>query len=374
LVARVREQAAALKPLPPPSPVLGGLRAYDAPFSRQLSVLTRRQRVLLAGQVFTKVSTMQNIGLMLVAALLWVQLALTEQEVVSRWGLCLWMLGTWMFFPLFGSIGTFAANRNVLEKELGMGCYSLMAFYISRTILLIPIELAWPAVWTTGVFWISNANPDPLAFVCALALVFLSFCVFQGIGLAISASAMPPSYASTVSMIMITFFFGWSGFFADMSHLPAWLGWLPQLNAFKYGVELMVRILLPDDMSLPCAAAEEAAAAAAMPEGCLLLEDGSWALSGGAARKRHKITADPLVSILVLIGTLLVFRCLAFLLLRRDLHAVVHGAGSAQSLPASSGEPQAEDAPSANGEGAGDSEGARKLSPEAASQDAHCSV
>mmetsp|Transcript_155070 Transcript_155070/g.497171 ORF Transcript_155070/g.497171 Transcript_155070/m.497171 type:complete len:636 (-) Transcript_155070:154-2061(-) len=322
LRALARERGAALKPLGPPVAAAMGTNPYSAPVSRQLAVLTVRHGYLLKGEVFTKVSTFQNIGLMLCAALLWVRLDLNSEQVRSRYGLCLWILGTWMFFPLFGSLGTFAAQRRVLEKELSVGCYSLGSFYLARTGLLLPLDLVWPTLWTFGVFWISNANPDFGRYVLAQLLVYFSFCVFQGLGLAVGASAISPQYASTMVMILVTYCFGWSGFFVDLTRLPVWLTWVAQCNPFMYATEILMLIILPDSLLLDCSGSTN--------EKCESI-GGARVLTGREARVQLGITSDgPWVGLAVMLGVLVASRLLAFLFLRRDLWTAVHGAAKAR--------------------------------------------
>mmetsp|Transcript_107576 Transcript_107576/g.347147 ORF Transcript_107576/g.347147 Transcript_107576/m.347147 type:complete len:645 (-) Transcript_107576:86-2020(-) len=342
VVARVASETAALPAFGPPVQPALASRRYAAPMSRQLAVLAGRHGLLLKSEVFTAVNVVQNVGLMLLAALLWVQLGFSEADVFPRYGICLWTCGTWMFFPLFGSIHIFPGVRRVLEKELRVGCYSLEAFYVARTLLLLPLDLVWPLMFTCGLYWISNINPAFVAYVQVQLLVFLCFAVFQGVGLAISAAALPPAQASTLGLLMITYFFAWSGFFIDFERVPGWLRWARLGNPFMYGVQLMAHIVFSDDMQFACDAQLVPGDATKERVGCEPSGNGTVAvLTGGGARMRHKITHDPMLCLGVLVGTLLLSRLLAFLLLRHDLRAAISGAAERPPLPKQPAEPKA---------------------------------
>ncbi|CAE8591395.1 unnamed protein product [Polarella glacialis] len=335
LLAHVHMTAAALPPLAAPSLAKQSQGSHAAPVLRQLLLLSRRHWSLLHKELFTTLSLVQNIGLMLIAALLWVQLQFSEEDVRSRWGTCLWTAGTWMFFPIFGGMNMFPPFRRVLEKELGVGCYSLGAFYTARTILLLPLELAWPTLWITGVFWIANLNPDFSIFIQFILVVYLSYCVFHGLGIAISASGMPPGRSNTFALLLITYFFAWSGFFVDMSRVPEWISWVRHLNAFGYAVQLLMHTIIPASLEFDCEVSS-AAGIQQVSEGCKLKEGsagGSYVLAGDEALSRIGITAEPWLCIAFLFGCLFFFRVLAFLLLRWDLRSATIGAKEHNSSP-----------------------------------------
>eukprot|EP00933_Yihiella_yeosuensis_P044697 TRINITY_DN39961_c0_g1_i1.p1 TRINITY_DN39961_c0_g1~~TRINITY_DN39961_c0_g1_i1.p1 ORF type:complete len:665 (-),score=88.38 TRINITY_DN39961_c0_g1_i1:80-2074(-) len=327
ILRHARAAAAALPALMAASTSKVGKTRYAAPVMRQLALLTRRHWSLNSKEILSYLSLTQNIGLMLIAALLWAQLGFSESEIHPRWGVCIWTAGTWMFFPIFGGMATFPSFRKVLEKELSVGCYSLGAFYVARTLLVLPLEYSWPTLWTAGVFWITNINPNFWIYLQFQCMVYLSFAVFHGFGLAISASGMPPGRSNTFALLAITYFFAWSGFFADMGKLPAWISWLRHTNPFAYSLQLAMHIILPKDLEFTCDGSESTASHSPhLGEGCVRRAgDGQIVLTGEGARERHGVNSSPLLCLLVLICCLVLSRVLAYILLRYDLRASVDG-------------------------------------------------
>jgi len=349
VLEHARAEAAKLPALPEPVRERSTRWSHEAPMLRQVLLLTRRHSHLLVSEAFTVLSLIQNLGLMLIAALLWLRLGFTESDVFPRWGACMWTVGTWMFFPLFGGIGTFPSVRRVLEKELRVGCYSLLSFYVARTMVLIPIELIWPTLWVTGVYWITNLNPDFLVFLQVLLLVYMSFSAFTGVGLAISASGMPPARSGTIAILLITFFFAWSGFFVSLEHLPRVLSLAADVNPFRFSVELMMQVILQGDIEFVCGTAASAGDVSKMGQGCAQAVDGAWVLSGAAALERHGMTTDPWVCVAVILAVLVVSRLLAFGLLWLDLRTAINGAkGIQQPAHCAAGGKEADDEPSAD--------------------------
>lgn len=306
---------------------------YQAPASRQLALLTCRHCSLLAKEIFTTLGLIQNLGLMFIAALLWVQLGFTEKDLYSRWGICMWSAGTWMFFPLFGASGAFGSIRKVLEKELRMGYYSLGPFYIAQTLMPLPLELAWPTLWTTGVFWITNTNHAFAVYLQFLLVIYFNFMIFQGLGYAVSASGIPPIRSGTVCNLLITYFFAWSGFFADLDRIPAWLSWARYPNPFLYSVQLLMYIILPDTLEFTCDSMGSAGDPTKDGFRCTPKEDGTLVVSGAKARERFGITTEPWICAVVLLSCLVAFRLVAYTLLRYGLRTAIDGAREARQKP-----------------------------------------
>merc|ERR1712093_703641 len=92
----------------------------------------------------------------------------------------------------------------------------------------------------------TNLNPAFLVYAGVICLVILDYSCFQAVGLVIAASNMPMHRAATVSILMITYFFGWSGLLMDMHRLPAWITWAGDLNIFRSVVNLMFRLVTGD--------------------------------------------------------------------------------------------------------------------------------
>jgi ABC-type multidrug transport system ATPase subunit len=306
-----------------PPAVFSVQQEFSAPFSRQLRMLLRLHYILQRGSVLNKLCAVQNLSLMTCAALLWMNLGFSDLDIHPRFGLVMWTLGTWMFFPLFGCLGTFQTNRSVLEKELKKGFYSVEAFFLVRGFLLLPLSFIWPIFWTAGVFWISNVHPQVGVYVLFQLVVFLSLGVFEGAGQAISAGNFNPAHASTFAMILINFWFGWSGFLIDLARIPASIRWLTHGNVFMYSVNLGMHVIFTDDISFTCSKPWGGTSSAEC-------QSGQDTFLGKQALVTQGITRSVRLCLCVLIASFFGVRILAYALLRFDMRHILHGAGAAE--------------------------------------------
>eukprot|EP00419_Tripos_fusus_P041150 CAMPEP_0172792136 /NCGR_PEP_ID=MMETSP1074-20121228/208822_1 /TAXON_ID=2916 /ORGANISM="Ceratium fusus, Strain PA161109" /LENGTH=535 /DNA_ID=CAMNT_0013629201 /DNA_START=39 /DNA_END=1646 /DNA_ORIENTATION=+ len=296
---------------------LGALFRYNAPFVRQLVLLFQRHGKHVAHTKFNKQNIVLNVGLVVIACLLWLQLEYTDKDVRPRFTACIWAMGTWLFFPLFEGMMLFLPDRPLVTKELKVGCYPLSAYYIARTLLMLPLDFVWPTFWVTSFFWATRLSPSPIAYVIVLPLMYLNYMVFQGVGLLMSAANMPMSRANTVSLLFITYLFAWSGLMMDMSRAPRWLHWASDGNIFGLSISLMFRIIT-EDVDYTCSSNGSGS-----PEGC---NDG--VLTGAEAREWLGVDRNPQTCVLSLVLMLVLCRLLSFVLLRHSLRDAIDGARS----------------------------------------------
>lgn len=276
---------------------------YAAPFTVQVQVLTERQWCMLwRGDTFSAQSLCQNSGLAALAGMLWFQLGTTEGDIFLRTALCLWIVGTWTFFPMFAATATFVEHAVNLRKELSVGAYSLGAFYIARTVTAVPIDFAWPSFYVTIVYWMTVPNALFSAYLSILGATLLTVVVMQSVGQLISA-AVPKEQMVTVSVIVITYFFGYSGLFAP--EMPSWLSWAKGANLLAYAYHLMLRSVFTDTSSFSCAAF--GSEYSVCPPGPIRSSD---------VLQKHGVDNSASFCVAVLVSAMLLMKLLAYRILR----------------------------------------------------------
>ena len=215
-------------------------------------MLTARVQRLQYTQLFTADNVLLYTGLAIIAGAIWFRLEYTERNIFHRVGLCLWLIGTWTFFPMFNSMPIFPSFMDVLRHEVHAGQYRLSAFYVSRTLATLPLELLFPTFYITVVWWMGDLQASFAQFVLGYLAILLNFVTMQAVGLCISAG-VPESKMVTFAILIITFFFGSSGLFVEASRLPAWFAWTKHVNLLRYGYNLLMHqvfVTASEDASL----------------------------------------------------------------------------------------------------------------------------
>jgi len=96
----------------------------------------------------------------------------------------------WGSMPLFQAIFTFPQELTMLKKERSSGMYMLSSYFMSRMVGDLPMELVFPTIFLTTVYWMAGLKASLVNFIYILLSVFLDVLVLQGQGLAIRAIVM----------------------------------------------------------------------------------------------------------------------------------------------------------------------------------------
>ncbi|XP_027195201.2 ATP-binding cassette sub-family G member 4-like [Dermatophagoides pteronyssinus] len=135
----------------------------------------------------------------------------------------------------------FPKEMHTLMKEYNNGWYSCISFYMTKTILDIPMQLVIPTIYTIYIY---NATGQPSQYFreayLLLITILVSF-VAEGMGAAVSAVFMRDSTtaafaAGAIPMPMILF----GGFLVKYSRMPFYMQWASWLSMMKYAFEAMI--------------------------------------------------------------------------------------------------------------------------------------
>ena len=223
---------------------------YAATYIEQLRVLMHRSVLIARVGIFTWQNIGLYVGLSFQAGALWFQMGSAEDDIFTKMSLCFWLVGTWTFFPMFGALPVFPSGRDALKKETSENFYRLSAYFIARTTVGIPFELIWPLLYIPIVFGMSGLG-DFVTLLLVFAVLALNILMMQSVGLLVSAG-VNGAQAFTVSILLITFFFGYGGLFVPLESLWPWLQWVKWLNLLTYSFHLIMQAVFRGDTTYAC--------------------------------------------------------------------------------------------------------------------------
>jgi len=161
------------------------------------------------------------------------------------WCICLCvLLRPYRHMHSFNSLPVFPSQMTVLKKELHVNSYRLSAFFISQTTVALLPMLVWSLYFSSLVYALS-LGPTSIGiwhFFVLYGAILLNLITMQSIGLAISAG-VPEKHMVTVSITLITFFFGYSGLFVPWEAMVGWLQWTRHVNLMVYCYQLVLYII-----------------------------------------------------------------------------------------------------------------------------------
>lgn len=203
----------------------------------QLQVLMRRGFLKAKRD---KTLTYMRIGVNILTGLmlgvLYVQAGIDGSKVLDNYNLLFSILMHHMMSTMMLTILTFPSEMSILIKEHFNRWYSLRSYYISVTLIDIPISAFCCAIFTVIIYLMSGQPLEYARFGMFLSISLLVVFVAQSFGLMIGAvfNVVNGTFLGpTLSVPMMMF----AGFGVTLRDLPSYLYWGSYISYLRYGLE-----------------------------------------------------------------------------------------------------------------------------------------
>ena len=130
-----------------------------------------------------------------------------------------------MYLATFSTVFALHDEIPLLKKELFDGSYSLVSHFLAKQLVLYPLNGFWSVIFCTLVLASSRLAPSAANAVLVILVNQLQIFLYQAVGFFISA-AVPPSGLVVASVVVVTYFFAFNGFFSPFPLMAPWYGWL----------------------------------------------------------------------------------------------------------------------------------------------------
>ncbi|XP_047001466.1 ATP-binding cassette subfamily G member 4 [Schistocerca americana] len=203
----------------------------------QLKVLLRRGFIKVKrDQTLTHMRLLVNILTGIMLGVLFIEAGDDGARVLDNYNLLFGILMHHMMTTMMLTILTFPMEMNILKKEHFNRWYSLKSYYVSTTIVDIPVAVLCCAIFSVLVYLMSSQPLVWERFGMFFAISMLVVFVAQSFGLMIGAvfSVVNGTFLGpTLSVPMMMF----AGFGVTLRDLPPYLYWGSYISYLRYGLE-----------------------------------------------------------------------------------------------------------------------------------------
>jgi len=223
-------------------PVSDGPR-WAAKWWKQVSVLTVRNFKVNRFERVNTQTILQTAGVSLIVGGLWWQQARTDtiQSARDTIGLLFFEMLFPMFSALFSALFVFPGQMQFLKKERASGMYRLSAYYVSKTVSDLPLDLFLPTLGVFIMYFMTGLRLHPAgAFFANWFLVLLLILSAQGYGLILGAGFSNPKTSQTIATVSMLTLMLVGGFY--VADVPVWIGWLKYLSFIYYGFNVLLHV------------------------------------------------------------------------------------------------------------------------------------
>ncbi|KAJ7518856.1 hypothetical protein O6H91_20G011600 [Diphasiastrum complanatum] len=199
----------------------------------------------------------QVTAMSIIVGLLWWQSnTQTENRLADQVGLLFFISMFWTFVPMFMAMHTFPLERAMLAKERASNMYRLSAYFLSRTLGDVPMDMLLIFTFITIVYFTTHLRMAPQAFILTLLTVILQTMATQGLGLFLGATMMDVRKGTTLATVLMHTFMLTGGYY--IQHIPVSIKWLKYLSFNYQSFKLLVKVQYSANQRYSCSS----------PEGC----------------------------------------------------------------------------------------------------------
>ncbi|UNI17613.1 hypothetical protein JDV02_003944 [Purpureocillium takamizusanense] len=261
---------------------------------RRAAINTRRQPQLVLAR------TMQVVGLAAVFALFFAPLGNDFYSVQNRMGF-VQELGAFYFVGMLQNVAVYPSERDVFYREDDDGVYGVEAFLASYTILEVPFEMASCLVFgVLAAIAVGLPRTVTMYFVCVFACFGVVSCG-ESLGIMFNTLFGHTGFAVNIMGIFLSVANAMAGVLSiDM---PPLFRAVNYLSPIRYATRAVAPYSLRG-VAFTCTAAQR------LPDGGCPIRTGEEVLS------LYKFDEDPVVNVAAMAACIVVYRLLAWLLLR----------------------------------------------------------
>ncbi|CAH0714193.1 unnamed protein product, partial [Brenthis ino] len=205
--------------------------------SNQRSVLIRRGFLKAKRDpTMTHLRLAVNVVVGVMLGALFINAGNEGSRVLENYNLLFAILMHHMMSPMMLTILTFPSEMSILLKEHFNRWYSLGSYYISITIVDLPISIVSCAIFSVIVYTMSSQPLDIARFGMFFAISVYTVLVAQSFGLMVGAvfNVVNGTFLGpTLSVPMMMF----AGFGVTLRDLPPYLAWGSYISYLRYGLE-----------------------------------------------------------------------------------------------------------------------------------------
>ncbi|KAI1713968.1 ABC-2 type transporter domain-containing protein [Ditylenchus destructor] len=185
----------------------------------------------------TRAKIIQKVIMGVFIGLLYLQTPLNMIGITNLNGAMFYIVAELTYSTLFGILTFMPADYPLLVREYHDGLYSVISYYIARSMSYVPLFALDGVLMISLAYWLTGFVPTVERFLIALLISVLVEQSAAAFG--VMLSTVSPSYPIAISIAgpILTLLSLTGGLYANVGELPVYVGWIQYLSWFRYGFE-----------------------------------------------------------------------------------------------------------------------------------------
>uniref|UniRef100_A0A7S0N5E7 ABC transporter domain-containing protein n=1 Tax=Pyramimonas obovata TaxID=1411642 RepID=A0A7S0N5E7_9CHLO len=217
---------------------------------QQFIALGKRAAIQKRGDFTAGYQLVQVLLLSVISNAIWWRLPRNDQYTIEKTGYLFFTAVFFGFFSLFNALTTFLPELMIIKRERSSGLYRLSAYFWSKTLSELPVELAYPTLFTVCTYW--TLDLEPSGFIPFLFYLWLVVLAATSWGLLIGGYGGNFKFSLTTASVIMLAIMLTGGFYVKKENIPTGLEWLNVLSFVTYGYNLLARTQFIQSTTYDC--------------------------------------------------------------------------------------------------------------------------
>ena len=160
-----------------------------------------------------------------------------ETDYLPRYtGALLFNMWTVMF-SVVSATGLIARDRRQVVEQVKNAVVSPGIYCIAQFVVSLPFNFMAALVFQSVFHWLTNINPDSMAFLYSLLISWGHLLLMEAFMLCIVEALKNAMLCVTCAIVVLGYLFLFAGFFVKVSDMPTWISWISYIAPTKYSFD-----------------------------------------------------------------------------------------------------------------------------------------
>lgn len=225
--------------------ILTDLKSQTRSQTAQMKILVKRAfKIITRNPALTIIRLVTVLGLSFLFCSLYYQLddrPTKISNIFNRVGALFFVTVTNFMPPMLAMLITFPIERAVFLKEYSNGYYKVWPYFLSKTVVELPLALFFPCLFTGIVYFIVGFNNEGMShFWIMLGINLVQTITGTGIGMMFGCFFTNIELVINMAPVIVLPFMLLSGFYVSADSIPNQVSWLQFASPFKYVLEALM--------------------------------------------------------------------------------------------------------------------------------------
>ena len=210
---------------------------YIPSFCLQLKFLLKRNlKNIIRDKAILRTKIGQAFGLGIIAGLSFLNIPkrITKAQIQDRNGSLFMASLSQVLLPVIGTLSLFSIERPVIMREVSSGYYKIFAYYLSKMIIEIPLQIIITFITCTIIYWLCLFQKAFKKYIIFIGIIELGSLCGVSIGTAIASAAKNINIALQFGPFIIIPFILFSGLLINADSIPIYFSWIQYISPIRY--------------------------------------------------------------------------------------------------------------------------------------------